>query len=180
MFNRLSTLSSIRPQGHCGTPSTIKLTFVISKGTIGDSDTLERGQFACALVIEVGHNTATCCLTRCCYRDCACCIVSLATKCSAIISCNLVFILNEFRTSVTHNSPRINFRCLCHTSSTHDQHAGHSQRAKGVKQMALLQHCPVAIDQVSDCSLCLFHTNISSMLSSPRWGGLVGERSALI
>lgn len=56
-------------------------------------------------------------------------------------------------------SERIFIR-LGNTSSSHDQHIpGHCQGAKGIQQVAFLQHCPITIEQSPDCALGLIHSS---------------------
>ena len=45
--------------------------------------------------------------------------------------------------------------------TTHDQHAGHGQRAEDVEQMALFQYRLVAVNEVPDSSLGQLHTDFS-------------------
>ena len=48
-----------------------------------------------------------------------------------------------------------------HTGAAHDQHAGHSQAAESVHQVALFEHRLVPVDEVPDGSLGKLHNSIS-------------------
>ena len=48
-----------------------------------------------------------------------------------------------------------------HTGAAHDQHAGHSQAAESVHQVALFEHRLVPVDEIPDGSLGKLHNSIS-------------------